>query len=60
MNAETEENKFKFKFKRVLSFTNVPLRTRRALLLYNVYGDSALLVLNETLLNSISALVALN
>ena len=35
-------------------FNDVPLRTRRALLLYRVYGDSALLVLNGTLLNSIN------
>ena len=35
------------------------LRTRRALSLYKVYGNSALLVLNETLMNSISALLLL-
>ena len=29
---------------------DVPLRTRRGLLLYKVYGDSALLVLNGTAL----------
>ena len=34
-------------------FKDVPLRTRRALSLYKVYGDSALLVLCGTLLNSI-------
>ena len=36
------------------------LRARRALSLYKVYGDSALLVLNGTSLNSDSALLALN
>ena len=41
-------------------FKDVPLRTRRGLLLYKVYGDSALLVLNGTSLNSISALLALS
>ena len=35
------------------------LRTRRALSLYNVYGDSALLVLNRTSVSK-SALQALN
>ena len=30
----------------LLQFKDVPLRTRRALLLYKVYGNSALLVLN--------------
>ena len=39
---------------------DVPLRTKRALLLYNVYGDSTLLVLNGTPLNSDSALLVLN
>ena len=38
----------------------VPLRTRRALLLYNGKGNSALLVLNGTSVNSDSALLALN
>ena len=38
--------------------TDIPLRTRRALLLYKVYGDSALLVLNWSL-KSINALLAL-
>ena len=42
------------------AFNNVPLRTRRALSLYNVYGNSALLVLNETLSNCDNALLALN
>ena len=37
-----------------------PLRTRRALLLYKVYGDSALLVLNRTSLICNNALLALN
>ena len=36
------------------------LRDRRALLLFNVYGNSALLVLNEMSLNIDSALLALN
>ena len=39
---------------------DIPLRTRRALTLYKVYGDSALLVLNGTLLNSVNALLALS
>ena len=39
---------------------DVQLRNRRALLLYNVYGDSALLVLSRTSLKSDSALLALN
>ena len=38
----------------------IPLRTNRTLLLYNVCGDSALLVLNGTSLNSDSALLVLN
>ena len=41
-------------------YTRFQLRARRALILYKVYGDSTLLVLNETLLNSINALLALN
>ena len=42
-------------------FKDVPLRTRRALvLLYNGYGDNALLLLNRTLLNSVNTLLALN
>ena len=40
-------------------YEDVPLRTRRALSLYKVYGDSAPLVLNGTLLNSVNALLAL-
>ena len=39
---------------------DVPLGTRRALSLYKVYGDGALLVLNETLLNIINTLLVLN
>ena len=39
---------------------DVPLRARRALSLYNVYGDSALLVLNGTSLISNNALLTLN
>ena len=38
----------------------VPMRTTRALSLYKVYGDSALLVLKGTLLNSVNALLALS
>ena len=46
--------------RRALStFKDVLLRTRRALLLYNVYGDSILLVLNRTSLNSNSTFLAL-
>ena len=41
-------------------FKDVPLRTRMTLLLYNVYGNSALLVLSRTSLNTDSALLALN
>ena len=43
----------------LLQFKDVPLRTR-ALLLYKVYGDSALLVLNGTSLIYNNALLALN
>ena len=32
-----------------MPFNDVPLRTRRAILLLKVYGDSALMVLNKTL-----------
>ena len=47
--------------RRALSiFKDVPLRTRWALTLYNVYGDSALLVLNGTSLSSDRAPLALN
>ena len=41
-------------------FNNILLRTRRALSMYKVYGDSALLVLNGTLLNSVNALLVLS
>ena len=44
----------------LLQFKDVPLRTRKALSLYNVYGDSALLVLSGTSLNCNNALLALN
>ena len=40
-----------------ISIYYVPLRTRRALSLYKVYGDSAVLVLKETSLNSVNALL---
>ena len=43
-----------------MQFIDVPLRTRRALLLYKVYGDNALLVLNRTSLICNNALLALN
>ena len=47
--------------RRALSiFKDVPLRTSRVLSLYNVQGDSALLDLNRTSLNSDSALLAFN
>ena len=36
---------------------DIQLTTRRSLLLYKVSGDCTLLVLNGTLLNSISALL---
>ena len=42
------------------SSKDVPLRTRRAVSLYNVYGDSALMVHNGTSSNIESALLALN
>ena len=41
----------------LLQFSDVPLRTRRGLSLYKVYGDSTLLVLSRTPLNSINALL---
>ena len=37
---------------------DVPLSTRRALLLYKVYDDIALLVLNGTSLNVVNAFLA--
>ena len=57
--------KYKCKYRQLrarralLQFKDVPLRTRRALLLYKVYGDSALLVLNGTSLICNNALLAL-
>ena len=44
----------------LLQFKDVPLSTRRALSLYKVYGNSALLVLNGTSLICNNALLALN
>ena len=44
----------------LLQLKDVPLRTRRVLLLYKVNGDSALLVLNGTSLICNSALLALS
>ena len=44
----------------LLQLKDVPLRTRRALLLYKVNGNSALLVLNGTSLICNSALLALS
>ena len=44
----------------LLLFKDVLLRTRRALLLYKVYGDSALLVLKGTSLNCNNSLLAVN
>ena len=44
----------------LMLFKAVPLRNRRALLLYNVYSDNTLLVLNGTSLNSVNALLALS
>ena len=44
----------------LLQFKDIPLKTRRALLLYKVYGDSALLVFNGTSLICNNALLALN
>ena len=41
-------------------FKDILLRTRRALSLYKVYGNSALVGLNRTSLNSNNALLALN
>ena len=43
-----------------MMFKDVLLRTRRALLLYKVYGSSTLLVLNGTYLNSVNALLVLS
>ena len=44
----------------LLQLKDVLLRTRRALSLYKVYGDSSLSVLNGTSLNCNNALLALN
>ena len=46
----------------LMQIKDVPLslRARRAFLLYKVYGDSALLVLNGTSLNSVNTLLALS
>ena len=44
----------------LMQFNNVPLRTRTALLLYKVYGDNALFVLNGTSMNSANALLVLS
>ena len=41
-------------------FNNIPLRTRKALSPKTLYSDSALLILNGTLLNSDNTLLALN
>ena len=43
-----------------MQFKDVQLKTRRALSPYKVYGDSALLVLEGTSLNSANVLLALN
>ena len=44
----------------LMQFKDVPLRTRRVLSLYKLYGDSALLVLNGTVMNRINTLLALS
>ena len=44
----------------LMQFKDVLLRTRRVLSLSKVCGNSALLVLNGTVLNSINALLALS
>ena len=44
----------------LMLFKNVLLRTRKALLVYKVYGNNTLLVLNEISLNSVNALLALS
>ena len=52
---------YHLKARRALSlFRDVLLRTRRALSLYKVYGCSALLVCNGSLLNIVEALLVLN
>ena len=44
----------------LMQFKDVVLRFRRVLLLYKVYDDSTLLVINGTSLNSINGLLALS
>ena len=44
----------------LLQFKDVPLRNKKALLLYKICGDSTLLVLNGTSLNCNNAHLALN
>ena len=44
----------------LVQLKDIPLRTRKALPLYRVHGDSALLVLNRTPLNCNNTLLALN
>ena len=44
----------------LMMFKDVPLRTRRALSLYKVYGKNALLIISGTSLNNVKALLALN
>ena len=46
--------------KDIMLLNDVPLRTRRVLSLYKVYGNSALLVLNRTSMNSVNTLLALS
>ena len=41
-------------------FNKVPLRTRRALSVYKMYGDSVLLFLNGRLLKSVNSLLVLS
>ena len=45
--------------KGVILFSNVPLRTRRTLSPYNVYGNNTFLVLNRTLLYNVNVLLVL-
>ena len=44
----------------LMHFKDVMLITRRTLSLYKIYGDSALMILNGTSLNSVNALLALS
>ena len=56
--GEINQQYCRLRARRALSqFSDIPLRTRRVLLLYKVYGIrlSTLLVLNRTLLNSVKA-----